>query len=74
MLEQLSHLLQKPETTKRLPPLTARTAILAVAVALGVLGTLGWFLTRARAPETSVATSPPPSAQAPLKSKLPGRG
>ena len=72
MLEQLSHLLQKPETTKRLPPLTARTAILAVA--LGVLGTLGWFLTRARAPETSVATSPPPSAQAPPEVEAPRVG
>ena len=64
MLEQLSRLLPKPETTKRLPLLTARAASLAVAVALGILGTLGWFLTRARAPEASVATPPPLSAPA----------
>ncbi len=62
-LEQLSHLLQKAETRKRPPLLTARAASVAAVVAIAILGTLGWFLTRARAPEASV-TSPPVSAPA----------
>jgi transcriptional regulator with XRE-family HTH domain len=64
MLEELSHLVRKAETRKRPPLLIARRASLALAVGLGVLGTLGWFLTHARAPETSAPTSPPLSARA----------
>lgn len=66
MLEELSHLVRRAETTRRSPLATAKPASLALVVALGILGTLGWFLTRARAPRTSVAvaTSPPLSARA----------
>jgi transcriptional regulator with XRE-family HTH domain len=63
LLKELSHLVRKAET-KRPPLLTARLASLALAVGLGILGTLGWFMTRARARETSVATSPNRPARA----------
>jgi len=74
LLEQLSQLVGKADTTKRLRLLTARAASLAFAVALGILGILGWLLTRARAPETSAGTSPPFSAPASPEIEAPREG
>jgi transcriptional regulator with XRE-family HTH domain len=77
LLEELSHLVRKSEATKR-RPLTARRASLALALVLGILGALGWFLTRARAREASVATSPnrpvraSPQVEAPREGKPAG--
>jgi len=64
LLKELSQLVREAEATKRSPLLTARRASLALALVLGILGTLGWFLTRARARETSVATLPNRPARA----------
>jgi transcriptional regulator with XRE-family HTH domain len=58
MLEELSHLVQRPEGKERPALLSAQGGGLTLAVVLGILGALGWFLTRARAPESSVATLP----------------
>jgi cytoskeleton protein RodZ len=62
MLERLSRLVRKDETTS--PPPFPAAGVVILAAAVGVLGTLGWLLTRARAPETSVPNSPLPLARA----------
>ncbi len=64
MLEELSHLVGKAEGKKRPALLSAQAGGLSLAIALGVLGALGWYLTRGRAPESSVATLPTPLPQA----------
>jgi len=68
LLEQLSHLVDPGTERKRSPALSLpRPGRFALGVILlAVVGAVGWFLVRARAPQAAVVTSqPPPRREAP---------